>query len=160
MKRRKIFNRLMEFRAQAVRGNEELDQYFDLIVGDVGRVLGLRPEDCAALRGPHQRRRELAPDEQHDAATRQPVKQRTEIGRKEEDGEIVYRFVDIYGNAEFGYFASYDEYFTPNRQGGNEPEFYEVRFQTSIFPTIDEAVKDAMKFAISEAIAGGFTITV
>lgn len=49
MKRRKIFNRLMEFRAQAVRGNEELDQYFDLILAECWPRVGIEP---GGLRGP------------------------------------------------------------------------------------------------------------
>lgn len=154
MKRRKIFNRLMEFRAQAVRGNEELDQYFDLILADVGRVLGLSPEDCAALRG------STEPREQRQAIPKQerPPVREIEIGQKLEDGAAVFRFLRIYGDPDNGYSAIYEENFIPAE--GGKMELCDLLFSMDGYPTIDAAIRDAIKTAITLAIAADFTITV
>lgn len=85
--------------------------------------------------------------------------QRLEIGRKKENGETIYRFIEVYGNESLGYIASSEEWFSPNRAGGNEPEFYEVQFQTPIYPDAGAAVADAMPSAVKEAQAQGFTLT-
>lgn len=71
------------------------------------------------------------------------------IANKFVDGEIIYRFVIVYGNDDLGYIASSEEWFTAANK--NKPEFYEVLFQTPIYPTIDEALADAMPSAQKEA---------
>lgn len=92
----------------------------------------------------------MSKQDREDAILKTPIAKRVEIGRKQVEEETIYRFVDVYGNAELGYIASLDEYFSPNREGGAEPEFYEVCFQTTIYSTVDAALADAMPSAIKE----------
>lgn len=89
--------------------------------------------------------------EKEDLILRTPLVRRVQIGRKQDGAEMLYRFLNVFGNDELGYIASYDEYFSPNLKGGNDPEFFEVRFQTPIFPTVGEALADAIPSAIKEA---------
>jgi hypothetical protein len=89
--------------------------------------------------------------EHEDAILKTSEVQREEVGRKLIDGETVYRFVIVFGNDELGYIASSEEWFSPNLKGGDEPEFYDVRFQTTIYPTAAEALADALPSAIKEA---------
>lgn len=86
-----------------------------------------------------------------DAINRTPQVQRIEIGRKREGDEMIYRFVNVYGNDTLGYIASSEEWFSPNRKGEDEPEFYEVLFQSPICPTVREALADAVHSAEQDA---------
>lgn len=120
----------------------------------------MSPADCAALRGPtepHPRRRTAAPERLFDTVAQKPVRE-IEIGQKLDDGEVIFRFLRIYGDPDNGYMASSEENFIPAE--GGKMQFFEVRFETTAQPTIDHAIVDAMQDAISEAITDGFTITV
>lgn len=76
---------------------------------------------------------------------------RIEVARKQVGDETIYRYVLAFGNDHLGYIASSEEWFSPNRKGEDTPEFYEVRFQTSIHRTAAEALADALPSAIKEA---------
>lgn len=75
---------------------------------------------------------------------------RIEIGHTTIENEVVYRFIVVQGTDKLGFIASYEEWFSPNQRGGDEPEFSEVLFDTTIYQSIDEAVADAMPDAIEE----------
>lgn len=93
--------------------------------------------------------------QQEDAILETPEVLRVEVGRQQVDDETIYRFVNVFGNDELGYIASSEEWFSPNRAGQPIPEFFEVRFQTSIYPTAAEALADALPSALKEAAKTG-----
>lgn len=85
-----------------------------------------------------------------DAILKTPVVKQIEVGRfRAVENETTFWFVDVYGNDELGYIASFNEYLS-DEESGYKPEFYEVNFQTSIYPTADEAIADAMPSATKE----------
>ncbi len=86
-----------------------------------------------------------------DKILRSPQMGRITIAQKVVDGETVYRFVNVFGTPELGYIASSEEWFSPNRKGEPEPEFYEVLFQSPICNTIQDALNDAVHSARQEA---------
>ena len=49
MTQSEIFNALVSFRNGAIRGDKQLDEYFDCILGDVARILDLTPEQVAIV---------------------------------------------------------------------------------------------------------------
>lgn len=87
--------------------------------------------------------------EKEDKILSTPEVHRIEIARKLVDDEIIFRYVIIFGNVDLGYIASYEEWFQPIRE--DKPEFYEVLFQTSIYPTVAEALIDALPSAVKES---------
>lgn len=91
-----------------------------------------------------------------DEILKTPHVRQVEVGKRNVDGEVIYRFVFVYGNDNLGYVASSEEWFSPNLKGGSEPEFYEVCFQTEIHKTADSAQNDAMPDAEKEARKDGF----
>jgi len=51
MTSQEIFERLMQYRNESVRGNDELDEYFDAILYSVAKVLDLSDEQAHQLAG-------------------------------------------------------------------------------------------------------------
>ncbi len=158
MTKQEIFRKLLGYKQTSVRGDDMLDEYFDTILSSVARVLGLNEEQIAALGPAGSPAATTAPANREDAILATPRQQRVEVGRKVEDGETVYSFIEVYGNASLGYIASSETWFSPNRAGGNDPEFDVVNFQTPIYPDAGAAVADAMPRAVAEAQAQRFTL--
>lgn len=83
---------------------------------------------------------------------------RVQVGHKLVDDETIYRLIDIRGHDTLGYIASSEEWFTATDKF--QPEFYEVKFQTSIHKTIMDALIDAIPSAVQEAESSGFIVDV
>jgi hypothetical protein len=81
----------------------------------------------------------------------EPEVKRIELGRKQADDEILARLVIVFGDDAQGYQASYEEWFI--RAGGSKLEFFEVLFDTTTYPTADEALADALPSAQKETAA-------
>ena len=78
---------------------------------------------------------------------------RIDMGCKRVDGEVRYRYVNVYGDDQLGYIAYYESYFAPGLDGRKEPEFNEVLFATKIHRTTGDALKDAIPDAARETEA-------
>lgn len=83
---------------------------------------------------------------------------RVQVGHKFIDGETLYRIISVRGNDTLGYIATSEEWFTAESKIA--PEFYDVRFETSIYPNAKAALVDAIPSAFQEAEASGFTIDI
>lgn len=51
MTTQEIFNKLMKYRQESVRGDQQLDEYFDTILYSVAKVLNLSDQQASALAG-------------------------------------------------------------------------------------------------------------
>lgn len=91
----------------------------------------------------------MTTEEREDAICEIETGTKVHLASKPVEDEIIHRWVVVYGNDDLGYIASSEEWFTAADK--KEPEFFEVLFQTPIYPTIEEALADAMPSAEKEA---------
>ena len=95
-------------------------------------------------------------EEREDAILATPSVSRRLIGKKVDGLKTVHRCIIVYGSEVFGYIASYEEWFS---KYPGHLEFYEVRLQTPIFATPNEAEANARNDARCEAEADGFKLS-
>lgn len=85
-----------------------------------------------------------------DSILNTPTVREIELGQRfdEKNNETVFYMINVYGTEALGYIASFEEWFARGRE--DHREFVGVRFDTCVYPTIDEALADALPNARKE----------